>query len=259
MRNNPLTCEDGLYIDKHIVAIIDGVTSKGTLLWEGKSSGCYAKDILLQYLQENDVSNLSAKELFTQLDQVLANAVKATTEDIAIEDYPRATVIVYNALYSEVWNYGDCQCRIDDIVHTHKKEVDTINEALRAETLQDYVKKGYSTEQLLAHDYGRIAIQENLIQQFQYENKKVEYGYPVLNSQGINEKFIKTYKIKPGTNIVLASDGYPKVERTLEESEKELKRLLKEDPLCIYEYKATKGLKPGNVSFDDRVYCRVMV
>ena len=97
------------------------------------------------------------------------------------------------------------------------------------------------------------------MEQFQYENKNVEYGYPVLNGQGINPYFINTYKIKPNTTFILASDGYPKVENTLEESEKALQRLLWEDPLCIYEHKATKGLKERNVSFDDRAYCKVII
>ena len=45
--NNPDTCEDGLFISESLIAVIDGVTAKGTHLWNGKKSGCFAKDILL--------------------------------------------------------------------------------------------------------------------------------------------------------------------------------------------------------------------
>ncbi len=44
--NNPATCEDGLVISEQLVAIIDGVTAKGTRLWNDMSSGCYAKRTL---------------------------------------------------------------------------------------------------------------------------------------------------------------------------------------------------------------------
>lgn len=58
---------------------------------------------------------------------------------------------------------------------------------------------------------------------------------------------------------MLASDGYPKLMPTLNESEAELQRLLEEDPLCIYENIATKGLNEGQTSFDDRSYIRFRI
>ena len=58
------------------------------------------------------------------------------------------------------------------------------------------------------------------------------------------------------SSIVLASDGYPVLKGTLAESERELSEILKNDPLCYKVYCSTKGLKKGNVSFDDRSYIR---
>lgn len=43
--NNPKTCEDGIYIGEHLVAVIDGVTAKGKRLWNGHKSGPYAKKV----------------------------------------------------------------------------------------------------------------------------------------------------------------------------------------------------------------------
>ena len=59
--------------------------------------------------------------------------------------------------------------------------------------------------------------------------------------------------------IVLASDGYPFLMPTLQESEERLADLLRDDPLCISIYKASKGLMQGNKSFDDRSYVRFTV
>ena len=66
-------------------------------------------------------------------------------------------------------------------------------------------------------------------------------------------------KIVPsGTEVILASDGYPYLAGTLEESEERLQKQLEDDPLCIYSFKATKGLMIGNISFDDRAYVRLL-
>lgn len=255
--NKPELCEDGIFASDHIVAIIDGVTSKGTRLWNAKSSGLFAKDILLDYFTTNSLSGMTAIEIFSQLDKVISDAVTASGEDIPTEDYPRAVVIIYNDYTHEIWNYGDCQCRINDTVHSHRKKVDQINETLRAEVLEEQIKQGYSIEELLLNDVGRAAIQENLLQQFAYENQLVDLGYPVLNGQGIAPEFIQIYPVHEGDSIILASDGYPQIQDSLEESERALARILKNDPLCFRDYRATKGIQPGNVSFDDRAFCRI--
>lgn len=59
-----------------------------------------------------------------------------------------------------------------------------------------------------------------------------------------------------GAEIVLASDGYPFLRPTLQESEAALRKLLAQDPYCIRSFVATKGTMLGNRSFDDRAYVR---
>lgn len=56
--------------------------------------------------------------------------------------------------------------------------------------------------------------------------------------------------------LVLATDGYPRLFPTLEKTESYLQKCLAEDPLCIKKIKATKGCKPGYSSLDDRAYVR---
>ena len=58
---------------------------------------------------------------------------------------------------------------------------------------------------------------------------------------------------------MFASDGYPKLANTLEESEALLDMQRKNDPLNIGEFKATKAFVEGNNSFDDRSYIRFEV
>ena len=65
--------------------------------------------------------------------------------------------------------------------------------------------------------------------------------------------------MKAGDEIVLASDGYPYLKESLEESERLLKAELTNNPLCDREYRSTKGKAEDNISFDDRTYIRFKV
>ena len=257
--NNPKTCEDGIYIGKDLVVVIDGVTAKGHRLWDGHKSGYYAKEILLKYLEQEGIAKQSPLELLNNLDKVLCKAVIACGAALEPEEHLRASVIIYNDYYKEIWNYGDCQCSINGRIHAHSKKIDEINAKLRAKYLEAALEKGATIEELLTNDYGRLMIQENLLKQFAYENKKSEYGYPVLNGMGIESDLVQIYKLSEGDEVILASDGYPKLGKNLEESEAKLQKVINEDPLCFRKYRSTKGIKKGNISFDDRAFCRIVL
>lgn len=261
--NNPDTCEDGLVIGEHLIAVIDGVTSKGTRLWDGKASGCYAKDILAEYLQQGqEIERQSAVWLLTNLDRILSEKVEdnvKSAKSLPCEEYPRASIIIYNDIYKEIWSYGDCQCRINERVYTHSKKIDELNAKLRAFYLEYQILQGVSIEELEQNDLGRKAIKQNLMMQFAFENKQGYFGYPVLNGMGIEESMIRRYPVAKGDMVILASDGYPVLRENLNESEKELDDIRKNDPMCFRLYRSTKGIKKGNISFDDRVFCRFVV
>ena len=266
--NNPVTCEDGIFISDNLVVVIDGVTAKGNRLWDGHKSGCFAKDLLLDYLRRSiekcdedfAFAELGAVTLLAKLDAVLHDEVAARCgNDLPAEEYPRASIIIYNDATKEVISYGDCQCRINDEVHSHVKKIDVLNSDLRAYYLEYHLLQGMTLAELAENDLGRAAIQENLLMQFAFENKCGEFGYPVLNGMGIEPSLIKIYKVLPGDEVILASDGYPILGSSLEESEEMLQQVLQEDPMCFRKYRSTKGIKAGNVSFDDRVFCRIIV
>ena len=256
--NNPNTCEDGLIIGKHLIAVIDGVTSKGTRLWDGKTSGRYAKDILADYLKR-DIERQNVIQLLTNLDHILSEKVLYNAKSLPREEYPRAAIIIYNDFYKEIWSYGDCQCRINEKVYTHSKKIDELNADLRAFYLEYQISQGADIKELEQNDLGRKGIQKNLMMQFAFENKPGYFGYPVLNGMGIEQSMIKCYPVTKGDTVVLASDGYPVLRENLSECEKELDDIKKNDPMCFRLYRSTKGIKRGNISFDDRAFCRFIV
>lgn len=257
-KNIPDICEDGLVIGKHLIAVIDGVTSKGICLWDGNTSGCYAKYILTDYLQQ-DIERQSAVELLSNLDRILRENVQSRAENLSYAEYPRASIILYNDFYKEIWSYGDCQCRINEEIVTHPKKIDQLNADMRAFYLEYQILQGVDVTTIGLNDLGRKSIEKNLLMQFAFENKPGYFGYPVLNGMGIEESMIKHYPVSEGDIIVLASDGYPVLKGNLNECEKALDYIKQNDPLCFRLYRSTKGIKRGNISFDDRAFCKFVV
>ncbi len=91
-------------------------------------------------------------------------------------------------------------------------------------------------------------------------NTSTDYGYSIINGKEIPESLIKTIKLDDNAHeIILASDGYPKLEGNLEQSEAYLMKVLEVDKECCNLYKSTKGVNKGDKSFDDRTYIRFLV
>lgn len=85
----------------------------------------------------------------------------------------------------------------------------------------------------------------------QNKNYAVVDGFPVF-MQGV-------IVIPVHSEVILASDGYPFLRPTLAECEATLSQQLRDDPQNIQTFLATKGMKEGNGSFDDRAFIRFTV
>ena len=97
--------------------------------------------------------------------------------------------------------------------------------------------------------------------QLWFENGPGMFGYPVLNGLNFAEEMIKVWTVPSGAEVVLASDGYPQLYRTLEESEAKLREIIAEDPMCLGVSggkTGVKGIMEGMESYDDRAYVRVI-
>ena len=257
--SNPEMCEDGLVITDDIIAVIDGVTSKSNNLFEGKKGGRYCKDFIVRVVDSGMYSTENAESFFTSVNNQLKEEIISKFFDIEYIEWPRASMIVYCKKLNEIWSYGDCQCMINGENFSEVKKIDELTSQMRAVNLELALLKGVSTEALRNDDVGRKAILSILKEQVYFENTDSEYGYPVINGQKINSKLIRSYNVKKGDEVILASDGYPVLRQNLAESEKELEKILKNDPMCFRMFKSTKGIENGNLSFDDRTYCRFMI
>lgn len=252
--NNEALCEDMILVNENFVAVIDGVTSKSEKLINGKSGGIACAEAIFDAIKKAP-EDIDAKT-FTKL---LTDAVSSLYDITEEKGYAAASVIAYSNTRKEIWSIGDCQCIINGEKHLHEKAIDKELSEIRAKHLEEEIAKGVNEKDLLSHDTGREIILSRLKEQHKFANKICEYGYPVINGTSVPEEMIVVYKIKNGDEIVLASDGYPVLCDTLEESEKLLSEELKNNPLCYKNYKSTKGIKAGNCSFDDRAYVKIKI
>jgi hypothetical protein len=248
--------EDGLFLSDNIIAVIDGVTTKTSNLYDGFKSGKIAKDILITALEEID-AKMNLEETFKYLNNALKNYYEQYGKD---GEFFSAQIILYNDYYKEIWNFGDCNCMINNVFYNHDKLYDEITSNARILYNEALLKQGYTINDLLNNDLGAEYIKPLLQAQYLFDNDSDSvFGYPILNGNNISLDKIITYKLNDGVEVVLASDGYPIIENTLEKSELYLKKVLEEDPLCMNLYKSMKGLKPGNISYDDRAYVRFII
>ncbi len=173
------------------------------------------------------------------------------------EDRLTCSAIIYSRLCREVWMVGDCQCLIGDTYYDNPKPAESVLAAMRADEVRRLLAEGATVEQLLVNDLARPVIIPRMIETMQDQN----VTYSVIDGFPISRQHVRiiTLDFKPW-EIVFASDGYPLLCPTLQESEERLMRQREEDPLNVGPaFQATKGFIPGNLSFDDRTYIRFSV
>lgn len=250
---DPTLCEDGLFISDDFIAVIDGATAKTHELFSGKTGGRVAMEIIISALGKLN-KNAEKDDAFTFLNSQLSELYSINPKGKAA-----ACIIIYSKAHNEIWSCGDCQCIINDTLHLNEKEIDVIASKARALFLEIALLSGKTERELLENDVGREFIKPIIENQDIFENGNGRFAYEVLNGKNLRLDLIKTYTVSGGDTVVLASDGYPILKNTLEDSEKELEMVINNNPLCNKGYCSTKGVAPGNKSFDDRAYIKFIV
>lgn len=251
-------CEDRLVATDDFVAAIDGVTSLTGKRFQGKTGGRLAAEIIARCLEDGVVE--------PQMDyRTATDRIQRELQDYArehqLEDkgvHLCASAVIYSVAKRQIWAVGDCQFLLNGGHHTFYKQVDTILADTRSVAIHMLLQAGYTEDDLRRDDRGRALILGALKMQQHLENKDDEYGYSVFSSRG-SVKSVSVTDVPQGSEVVLASDGYPELFGTLDESETRLNELIRLDPLCYKLYKSTKGLMAHCTHFDDRSYVRFRV
>jgi hypothetical protein len=254
-------CEDGIVVTSWLAAVIDGATDKTGDRYEGMTGGQLALTACSEALQSLD-SPVSPDEAMDSMSEALA---KRLPSGLSPGERPAAAVSIYSAAHREVWQLGDVGFwygGLDESRIRPQKIVDRYASELRAAFLRAELASGADPAWLAQHDPGRAAITGILAYAGVFCNNPGagDWAYGGINGWPVPPGLVKIYQVPSRiTELVLASDGYPRILSSLRESEDLLARLLTEDPLCIGQLRGTKGVTPGNESFDDRSYLRLRI
>ncbi|HEU5375317.1 MAG TPA: hypothetical protein VFV38_07760 [Ktedonobacteraceae bacterium] len=262
---NPENNEDLIHISPSFVAVIDGTTSKTSRLWDGKTGGQVCAHIIDHTLSQIS-GDASAEEVIGTITANIKDFYKNQGVLALVEEEPSqrvtAALVVVSLQRREIWFVGDCQCMLDNQLIRNEKPVDIITAEARAMFLETELQKGVTIEELRRNDAGREFILPLLKQQQLFQNNPAAgvYWYPIIDGFPVPDGGIRIEAIpETAQTIILASDGYPILRKTLEASEKELQYILENDPLLFRTYKATKGVQEGFISYDDRAYIRLKI
>lgn len=253
-------CEDMFYHDSNYIAVIDGASSIQSSFWGDKKSGRVAAEAVYKTMSQLP-TEASAEDAIAILNEGIRQAYGHRLETASADPHLQmfANVILYSANAREIWSFGDCHGRINDQYFTFEKPIDQYLSQLRCEYLMKLINAGQKEDALLAHDPSREYLQPFLLEELQYANTSGQWGFDVLNGMQINASNVRRIPVNSGDEIILATDGYPFVKATLAQSEAALEQLITDDPLMFRIHKSTKGVVPGNRSFDDRTFVRFVV
>ena len=251
-------CEDKLVVSDAFIAVIDGATSSTSKTFRSLTGGKMAAELIANCLTSGIVApEMDAETAMSRIQAELQNYENTYSLE-AQGVHLCASAVIYSSRRQQVWAVGDCQFLLNGKHYTYAKKVDAVLAETRSLAIHMLLQKGYTEESLLKHDLGREMIVEHLRLQQQLENTDDEYGYAVFSSRG-QVKSIAVTDVPSGSEVVLASDGYPELYATLAESEARLNELLLADPLCYKVNKGTKGVRQGCTHYDDRTYIRFRI
>lgn len=253
--------EDSFTVNRHCVAVVDGATAKNQELIEGKSPGLFAAEVLTKTISHLSAP-LDAESLVRLLSQaLLSEYIRATGVSplsLPAAFRPSASFVAYLPQLNELVMVGDCQALVDSAHHKTSQVVDGVAAQVRANYYQQRLQQGESLEDLakLLEDPSRKIIAPILMLGASLRNQEGNLNsFSVIDGGFVPMSLVRRITVPPFTkNIVLASDGYPRLFQSFTKTEHELKTLLLEDPLCIGVLKECKGALPSLSSFDDRTF-----
>lgn len=252
-------CEDLLVTCEAFSCVIDGATSKTNYRISGKTTGRIAAEVIADAVNKLD-PQVEAHAAVEALSEAVRN-ISRIGESSSPEVLPlfTASIAIFSHQRQEVWLVGDCQCLVGDVVTTQRKRIDQVLGDMRATYLEFELLSGKSVEELMVNDTGRQFIHPLLEKQVAFQNakEKTPLSYGAIDGKEVPDRFVKIVSTQASSQVILATDGYPIIRPTLWESETELAWLIKMDPLCMREYRSTKGLMAGRKAFDDRAYLRI--
>ena len=276
-KNPKKKSEDGIVVTPDFVAVIDGSTSKSQYRHSlFRSNGRYAMQLVSRYICRMPKTTNSEAFMRGVTAYIRKRYKKSMLPRLAEhpEDRLTCSAVIFSRVSREIWMIGDCHCLLaphsssfkiregqealppqpSAIYYDNPKPYEAELAALRAEEVKRQLAAGRTQDELLRNDTARPTIIPRMLETMHQQN----ISYSVIDGFPIDRRHVRiiTLDLRPW-ELILASDGYPFLCPTLEESENRLSQQRESDPLNIGpDFQATKGFHPDFNSFDDRAYIR---
>lgn len=249
--------DDVVHLTPHFAAVIDGAGSWSGRL-DGLTPGRFAALAVARGLDALP-SEATLPEAAAFLSQRLAQALATATLEGELLRPPTCVAAIYSAARREIWLVGDCQALLAGQHYQTNLPTDERAAAFRQALLRALLLAGKTVADLRASDPSWPLLRPLFEAAPAYQNHPTDpLGYGAFDGQPIPERHLQVIKVpKSVSEIVLASDGYPVLRPTLEESEAALWDLAQTDPLMIGDYAGCRAFSSDTDSFDDRTYLRL--
>jgi len=245
---------DRLLSGPSFIGVVDGSTLKP---WESpqRAGGGEIASVVAQTLESLPAST-SAREAVNCLTAAVHSLWADTTEPV--NQRPCATFAVLAVARRELWRVGDAWLLVDGQSVAPERSIEQAVALERADLLRERLGGGARLDDLLRGDPGRATILPRLSELSLLRNAADSYTFGAVDGSTIPDAYVEVIALPANAHeVVIASDGYPRVAATLAETEAALRDRVTRDPLMIEEPPTTKGVMPGADSFDDRSFIRV--
>lgn len=249
--------DDLVAVSQHFAAVIDGASSWSGLL-DGKSPGRFAAEAVANAL-DMIPATAALSEAAQILSAHLARSIAAAELEGTLLRPATCVAAIYSAARREIWLIGDCQALVADVHYQHELPVDLRVASLRQAFLRAHLWQGTSVSELQANDPTWPMLKPLLEVAPAFQNHPTDpLGYGAFDGQEIPAQYLHVVIIAPEVSeIVLASDGYPILYSTLDDTENAFLDLRKNDPLMIDITLGGRPFPTHEGSFDDRSYLRL--
>lgn len=261
-KSDPSRNDDTYMATQDTFAVIDGSAQRTGILFNGKSSGQFAAEVLKEVLQTTpahvnceELVALMTKRLNDRLDKIGAGKIIEQTP----ESRPAALFVSARITKDKlvVTALGDVRFRMNGrIVHklSIKTEEMMVKKRISAMKKDKRDNPNISVSRLI--EVGRRAIQNDLSEQVkQYFNKDIPLGIGIIDGNPVPERFIKVYEfdLDEVEVVELFSDGYYVMPNkpSIQAWEEAFHKAEKDDPLRWKKYPAVK-YSTANQFSDDR-------
>ena len=229
-------CEDLVVTTSDFAAVIDGATDETGTLYGGRTGGLLAAETLALAIEQLDL-RATAREFADRLSTALALAAgQADRHDGSFVRWPSASLVCLSFARDEIWRIGDCSFLVDGEPNIGTKRVDDAAYGFRAAINAALMASGTPLEEILRSDPGAGFARPLFDRQQQLTNHDGPWGYGCINGRPVPDRFVEVFPLAPEVDeVVLASDGFPDLRTTLEQSEIRLRELLDIDPAAVAE------------------------